>query len=377
TLDPPIPKWSLMYLTSSRPDIVQAYPKDFKFELTAFSDADHAGCIDSRKSTYEGIQFLGDKLVIWMLKKQNCTAMSSAEAEYVALSVRCAQVMWMRTQLQDYGFNYNKIPLYCDFQSAIAISCNPVQHSRTKHIHTRRLFGLGNSGKFHGDLEAEVEDDVPPPATPPVGSPITPPLLSESSSDTEDVALVIENESLEMPLVGSMYEVGGSSSMTPFPLFYLHGSEIVRLDGNTKLLLSNVQYLERCEKNHKTDMESSSSEIRKVKKRMDKMDQDLGDEMLFSNVVEHRVTELENREQKKAEEMYKVKKHLGTLEANYSLVVSDRDEWRKAFLNLQAWVSERLGRGALDARPDVGDDGPVSFKESKPPKPPGSPRSSQ
>nr|GEZ70525.1 retrovirus-related Pol polyprotein from transposon TNT 1-94 [Tanacetum cinerariifolium] len=94
-------------------------------------DADHAGCIDSQKSTYEGIQFLGDKLVSWMSKKQNCTALSSAKPEYVALSASCAQVMWMRTQLQDYGFNYNKIPLYCDSQSAIAISCNPVQHSRT------------------------------------------------------------------------------------------------------------------------------------------------------------------------------------------------------------------------------------------------------
>nr|GEX48836.1 Gag-Pol polyprotein [Tanacetum cinerariifolium] len=75
-----------------------------------------------------------------MSKKQDCTAMSSVEAEYVALSARCAQVMWMRTQLQDYGFNYNKIPLYCDSQSAIGISCNPVQHSRTKHIRTRYLF---------------------------------------------------------------------------------------------------------------------------------------------------------------------------------------------------------------------------------------------
>ncbi|GJV53728.1 retrovirus-related pol polyprotein from transposon TNT 1-94 [Tanacetum coccineum] len=166
---------SLMYLTSSRPDLVQAvcycaryqarptqkhlkevkrifkylkgtihmglwYPKDSGFELTAFSDADHAGCLDTRKSTSGGIQFLGDKLVSWMSKKQNCTAMSSAEAEYVALSASCAQVMWMRTQLQDYGFNYNKIPLYCDSQSAIAISCNPVQHSRTKHIHTRYHF---------------------------------------------------------------------------------------------------------------------------------------------------------------------------------------------------------------------------------------------
>ncbi|GJX28510.1 hypothetical protein Tco_0236589 [Tanacetum coccineum] len=81
------------------------YPKGFGFELTAFSDADHAGCIDTRKSTSGGIQFLGDK-------KQNCTAISSAEAEYVALSASCAQVMWMRTQLQDYGFNYDMCEIH-------------------------------------------------------------------------------------------------------------------------------------------------------------------------------------------------------------------------------------------------------------------------
>ncbi|GJS58931.1 retrovirus-related pol polyprotein from transposon TNT 1-94 [Tanacetum coccineum] len=87
-----------------------------------------------------GKLFLGDKLVSWMSKKQDCTAMILAEAEYVALSESYAQLMWMRTQLKDYGFNYNKIPLYCDSQSAIAILCNPVQHSRTKHIHTRYHF---------------------------------------------------------------------------------------------------------------------------------------------------------------------------------------------------------------------------------------------
>nr|GEW83199.1 hypothetical protein [Tanacetum cinerariifolium] len=83
------------------------------------------------------------------------------------------------------------------------------------------------------DPEEEAENDVPPPATPPVGSPITPPPLSESSSDTEDDAPVIENEALEMPPVGSTYEVGVPSSVTPFPPFHLHGSEIARLDGNT------------------------------------------------------------------------------------------------------------------------------------------------
>nr|GFC29747.1 retrovirus-related Pol polyprotein from transposon TNT 1-94 [Tanacetum cinerariifolium] len=69
------------------------YPKGSSFGLTAFLDVDHAGCIDSRKSTSGGIQFLGDKLVSWMSKKQNCTAMSEAEAEYVALSASYAQVM--------------------------------------------------------------------------------------------------------------------------------------------------------------------------------------------------------------------------------------------------------------------------------------------
>nr|GEW17338.1 integrase, catalytic region, zinc finger, CCHC-type, peptidase aspartic, catalytic [Tanacetum cinerariifolium] len=61
--------------------------------------------------------YRSDKLVSWMSKKHNCTAMSSSEAEYVALSASCAQVIWMRTQLHDYGFNYNKIPLYCDSQT--------------------------------------------------------------------------------------------------------------------------------------------------------------------------------------------------------------------------------------------------------------------
>ncbi|GJW21090.1 hypothetical protein Tco_0031712 [Tanacetum coccineum] len=67
--------------------------KNKKDEDQTHFNADHAGCLDTRKSTSGGIQFLGDKLVSWMSKKQNCTAMSSAEAEYVALSASYAQVM--------------------------------------------------------------------------------------------------------------------------------------------------------------------------------------------------------------------------------------------------------------------------------------------
>ncbi|GJZ33029.1 hypothetical protein Tco_0578465 [Tanacetum coccineum] len=140
---------SLMYLTSSRPDIVQVVCYCVRYQ--ARTTEKHLkevkriirylrGTINMGLCTSGGIQFLGDKLVSWMSKKQDCTAMPSAEAEYVALSASCAQVMWMRTQLKDYGLNYNKILLYCDSQLAIAISCNPVQHSRTKHIHTRYHF---------------------------------------------------------------------------------------------------------------------------------------------------------------------------------------------------------------------------------------------
>ncbi|GKA07765.1 retrovirus-related pol polyprotein from transposon TNT 1-94 [Tanacetum coccineum] len=77
---------------------------------------------------------------VWSSKKQDCTAMSSVEAEYVSLSACCAQVIWMRTQLLDYGFHFNKISIYYDSKSVIAISCNPVQHSRTKHINIRYYF---------------------------------------------------------------------------------------------------------------------------------------------------------------------------------------------------------------------------------------------
>nr|GEU83884.1 retrovirus-related Pol polyprotein from transposon TNT 1-94 [Tanacetum cinerariifolium] len=107
---------------------------DSGFELTGFSDADYAGCKDTFKSTFGGAQFLGKKLVSWSSKKQDCTALSTAEAEYASLFACCAQVLWILTQLMDYGFYFDKIPIYCDSKSAIAISCNPVQHSRTKHI---------------------------------------------------------------------------------------------------------------------------------------------------------------------------------------------------------------------------------------------------
>nr|GFA42227.1 copia-type Pol polyprotein [Tanacetum cinerariifolium] len=166
---------SLMYVTSSRPDIMFAtcmcaryqenpnehhvlavkrifcylkmtinlglwYLKDSCFDITAYSNADHAGYHLDRKSTSGSVQFLGDKLVCWSSKKQNCVSISTPEFEYVIVSGCCAQVLWVRTQLTDYGFFYDKVLIYCDSKSAIAISCNPVQHTRTKHIDVRYHF---------------------------------------------------------------------------------------------------------------------------------------------------------------------------------------------------------------------------------------------
>ncbi|KAI3747413.1 hypothetical protein L6452_09869 [Arctium lappa] len=111
-----------------------------KEEVYVSQPEDHAGCMLDRKSTSGHVQFLGDKLVSWASKKQLCVSTSTAEAEYVAAASCCSQVLWMRTQLRDYGFYFNKIPIYCDSKSAIAISANPVQHTKTKHIDVRYHF---------------------------------------------------------------------------------------------------------------------------------------------------------------------------------------------------------------------------------------------
>ncbi|GJV39362.1 retrovirus-related pol polyprotein from transposon TNT 1-94 [Tanacetum coccineum] len=97
-------------------------------------------CQDSRRSTSGSAQFLGDRLVSWSSKKQRSTAISTTKAEYIAMSGCCAQILWMRSQLKDYEFDFNKIPLYCDNKSTIALCCNNVQHSRSKHIDIRHHF---------------------------------------------------------------------------------------------------------------------------------------------------------------------------------------------------------------------------------------------
>nr|GEV76240.1 uncharacterized mitochondrial protein AtMg00810-like [Tanacetum cinerariifolium] len=115
------------------------FPKDTGMSLTAYADADHVGCQDTRRSTSGSAQFLGDKLVSWSSKKQNRAAKLSTEAEYIALSSCCAQILWMRSLITDYGFQFNKIHMYCDNKNVIGLCCNNVQHSRAKPLPRERF----------------------------------------------------------------------------------------------------------------------------------------------------------------------------------------------------------------------------------------------
>jgi hypothetical protein len=127
------------------------YPRGSTFDLIGYSDADYAGCKIDRKRTSGTCQFLGRSLVSWASKKQNSVALSTAEAEYIVASHRCAQLLWMRQTFRDYGYKLSKVPLLCDNESTIRMADNPVEHNRTKHIDIRYHFLRNQQQK--GDIE--------------------------------------------------------------------------------------------------------------------------------------------------------------------------------------------------------------------------------
>ncbi|GJZ30795.1 retrovirus-related pol polyprotein from transposon TNT 1-94 [Tanacetum coccineum] len=269
---------ALMYLTASRPDIVHAtcycacyqakptkkhlnvvkrifqylkdtinmglwYLKDTGFELTHFfHNSDHAGCLRyPRKRHLGGIQFLGgNKLVSWSSKKQDCTSMSSAEAKYVSLSVCCAQVLWLRTQLTDYGFHFDKIPMYCDSKAAIAISCNPVQHSCTKAHPSSdiTLKGTVEKGRMPTKIELTLEQSQQG-----VSNDVL--ILPEHPSDT--YVFTVKMEILLEPTSNKLL-VGGNTIYTDHIDLRLGGNSYGALDlGSTSTARVDVSTAKCCQ----------------------------------------------------------------------------------------------------------------------------------
>ncbi|GKE36594.1 putative ribonuclease H-like domain-containing protein, partial [Tanacetum coccineum] len=123
-----------------QPNLGIWYPKDSPFDLVAYTDSDYDGASLDRKSTIGGCQFLGCILISWQCKKHTVVANSTTEAEYVAASSCCGQVLWIQNQLLDYGYNFMHTKIYIDNESTICIVKNHVFHSKTKHIKIRHHF---------------------------------------------------------------------------------------------------------------------------------------------------------------------------------------------------------------------------------------------
>ena len=150
----------IMRYLKGTPDTGLWYPKDDNFSLTSFSDSDYGGCKLNFKSTTGGCQFFGDRLVTWQCKKQTSVATSTCEAEYVAASSCCSQLLWIQQQMRDYGLEFSNTPIFVDNSAAISIIKEPSHHSKTKHIEIKYHFirdcyekKLIEIVKIHTDLQ--------------------------------------------------------------------------------------------------------------------------------------------------------------------------------------------------------------------------------
>jgi hypothetical protein len=135
------------------------YPKGAKFELIGYSNSDYAGCKVERRITLGICQLLGRSLVSWSSKKQNSVALLTAEAEYIAAGSCCAQILWMKVTLNDFGIKFKQVPLLFDNESVVKLTNNPVQPARTKHIDVHHHFIRDHQLKGDICIESVGTDD--------------------------------------------------------------------------------------------------------------------------------------------------------------------------------------------------------------------------
>jgi hypothetical protein len=118
------------------------YPKGAKFELIGYSNLDYVGCKVDRSSTLGTCQLLERSIVSWSSKKQNSVALLTVKAEYIAAGSCCAQILWMKATLNDFGIKFKQVPLLCDNESIVKLTNNLVQYARIKHIDVALMINL-------------------------------------------------------------------------------------------------------------------------------------------------------------------------------------------------------------------------------------------
>ncbi|XP_075080566.1 secreted RxLR effector protein 161-like [Nicotiana tabacum] len=136
----------LRYLKGTQ-DLVLYYPSCDSFNLIGYANVEYAGYLVDRKNTSGMAHFVGSCLIFWGTRKQNSVALSTTKAEYVAAASCCAQLLWIKQQLEDFGVLTESVPLLFDNTSALNMSKNLVQHKRTKHIDVRHHFLRDNMEK--------------------------------------------------------------------------------------------------------------------------------------------------------------------------------------------------------------------------------------
>jgi len=149
-------KWILRYLCGTT-SLKLCFGGD-KPTLVGYTDSDMAGDVDSRKSTSGYLIKFAGGVVAWQSRLQRCVALSTTEAEFIAITEACKELIWFKKFLQELGFVQDKYILFCDSQSAIHLSKNPTFHNRSKHIDMRYHWildaldvGLLELSKVHTD----------------------------------------------------------------------------------------------------------------------------------------------------------------------------------------------------------------------------------